>query len=90
MNSLKLQEILNSPNECTIQLSQIKRSDLILTNQLNNLKNSQLESVKLIKKYNELVKIKFDDNIQSMAEKIDRELRVLEKTVDILEENKKY
>jgi hypothetical protein len=98
-----LAQLLNSPNACTVALAQIKRSDMILTNQLNNLRQAQAEASKLESQYNKLLDSNNNNSslsspamdgklqrVQPLAEQLDRQLRVLEKTVAILEENKQY
>jgi len=91
----EIQTLLNSSNESTISLSQIRKSDVIIKNQLNTLRQSKDKTEAISKTYKKLIAYTLDNSkylhdVQGFAEKIDQELRILEGTVQILEKNKQY
>lgn len=90
-----LQSLLNSPNDSTIALSQIRKSDVIIKNQLNTVRLSKDKTDKISKSYRKLLGQTIDNakhlnEAQRFAEKMDQELRVLEGTFQILERNREY
>lgn len=90
-----VQSLLNTPNESTHALSQIRKSDVIIRNQLNTIRQSKEKNEKICKSYGKLIGYTLDNakhlnDVQRFAEKMDQELRILEGTFQILDRNKEY
>lgn len=90
-----VKSLLNSPNQSTAALSQIRKSDVIIRNQLNTVRQSKEKTEKISSNYRKLLghtqaNAKHFNDVQRFAEKMDQELRILEGTFQILDRNKEY
>jgi uncharacterized membrane protein YheB (UPF0754 family) len=88
-----LQQLLHHPNAATHQLQQIRRADTVISSQRTSLSKAQAGVDALSSQYGKLIKVtqekKGSVDIQRVAERLEQQLRVLERTQQILEENRK-